>query len=80
MEPAPSFGGPQPVGSLDPLPEPQPAPKEDPCGECAKQRKKDKKKRKPREVCWKGTFIEKATGQTKIRRTRVSCATGQPLK
>lgn len=79
--PAPTplpIGSALPIGGaqLQPLPEPQPVPKEDPCEE---QRKKAKKKRSPRTVCWKGTYLEKSSGLVKHRRVRVDCMTGREL-
>jgi len=49
-------------------------------GDCdCKQTKKPKKQKKPRTVCWKGSYIEKSTGLSKTRRVRVSCVTGEEL-
>lgn len=65
-----------PTGALDPLPQPQPVPVEDPC---AQQRRAKRKQRKPRTVCWKGTYIERASGTSKLKRVRVDCNTGAEL-
>lgn len=74
--PAPTPSSPI-IGALDPLPEPGPVPVEDPCAQQrARQRKK---KRSPRAECWKGTYIEKAQGISKVRRVRVDCGTGAEL-
>lgn len=75
--PGPIFAAPGPIGtpSLDPVPDIGPVPLEDLCAE-ARARKKPKKKRSPRTECWKGTYIEKSSGISKMRRVRVDCVTG----
>lgn len=44
-----------------------------------RQRKRDRRPRKPRTSCWRGTYIETSTSRRLTRRTRVSCRTGKPL-
>jgi len=68
-----------------PLPTPTPVPLSTapnlsgcpPC-DCKKTRTKNKP-RKPRDVCWKGTYLETARGLSKTRRVRVDCSTGREL-
>lgn len=45
--------------------------------ECAK---KKPKKKKPRTVCYRGTYTERSTGLSKRRKIRVNCKTGKELK
>jgi len=40
---------------------------------------KKKKPKKPRRICYKGTYIEKSKSLSKRRRQRVDCITGQPF-
>lgn len=55
------------------LPSPQPInqPQLDKC-KCPKKQTK-KRKRKPREECWKGSYTETAKGTLKRRREKVPC-------
>lgn len=48
-----------------------------PC-DCKKTKEKPKKK-KPRTVCWKGSYVEGSKSLKKTRRVRVDCATGSEL-
>jgi len=67
-----------PFPSPVPRPQPSPFPSAQPpagggnCPPCERPRK-PKKKKKPREECWEGTFIETATSLKKTRRRRVPC-------
>jgi len=53
------------------LPAPSPTPKEE-LDRCKQQRKK-RAQRKARTECWRGTYIERATGLSKTRREKVPC-------
>lgn len=53
-------------------------PPADPCN-CQESKPKKKRKKKPRSVCYRGTYTERATGLQKRRRERVDCKTGKPL-
>jgi len=63
------------IGRIDPVPDLGPIPLEQ-LDKCNCPRPKTRKKRTPRSECWKGTYIEKATGISKTRRVPVDCATG----
>lgn len=62
---------------LSPSPESEPKPDaaEDPCNCGSKKKKEKKKKRKPRSVCWKGTYVQRATGISYKRVKQVICGT-----
>lgn len=63
-----------PLTSPRPLPFPgavqSPSPRRD-C-DCS-QPKKKRKKRKPRDICYRGTYVEKRNGLSKRRRERIPC-------
>jgi len=75
--PSPLIGAPREpltgVGTLE-LPFPQPVPVEDleKCCPCKKPKKKEKD-RKPRQVCYKGSYRDKAIGLTKTPREQIPC-------
>jgi hypothetical protein len=50
----------------------QPIPQQAGCA-CPKPEKKDKRKKKPRAVCYRGSYREKRTSLTKRRRERIPC-------
>lgn len=54
--------------------EPPPPVKQDQCSCSEKKEKKKKSKRKPRTVCYRGTYVEKASGLSKTRREQVPCS------
>lgn len=68
-----------PVTFLDPMspltqPDMQrPPTKTDHCN-CAKEKKKPKKKREPRAVCYRGTYTETSKSLHKVRRERIPCS------
>lgn len=51
----------------------------DPTGCDCKPTKTKKKPKKARDECWRGTYTEGPTSLKKVRRVRVSCATGEEL-
>lgn len=61
------------VGTLT-LPLPQPTPREelDKC-DCRRKQDKPKKPKKPRDECYRGTYIEKANGLIKHRKDKIPC-------
>lgn len=64
-------------GSPDPSPEPQPEPEADRCNCDSKKKKKKKKKdKKPRSVCWQGTYTQRAKGISYARKKQVPCGIG----
>lgn len=57
----------------NPMAEPQPGPKaSDPCN-CVAQKPKKPKPRKPRTVCWKGSYTETSRSLFKNRREKIPC-------
>lgn len=52
-------------------------PKKDTCS-CAKKKKKKKKKSKPRDVCYRGTYLELRKGLSKTRVEQVPCSDKAP--
>lgn len=68
--------GPKPAAPIIPLtgfqPQPLPLPNPEAANPC-KSPKKQKKKREPRSVCYRGTYTEKANGLIKHRKEKVPC-------
>lgn len=72
---APPGVGTQPFAPEIPL---KPPTKADPCG-CGKK-KKPKSKRKERDVCYRGTYIERKSGLSKTKIEQVPCEGAPPKK
>lgn len=61
----------RPGGLRSPLTSPSPSSSSDNCS-CAKPAR-NRKPRKPRDVCYKGEYIERANGITKFKRRKIKC-------
>jgi len=48
--------------------------------QCESKKKKPKKKSKPREVCYRGTYTQRARGITYNPREEVPCTTEKPTR
>jgi len=75
---------PSPFDTFDPMPLPLPqpdpfTPNKDQCG-CAKKKKDKKAKKKPRDVCYRGTYVELRKGLSKTRLEEVPCSDTAPKK
>jgi len=60
---------PLPAGLTFPTPLPGPS---DPCS-CPPKGSRTRRKRKPRTVCYRGEYVEKANGLTKFRKRKIPC-------
>jgi hypothetical protein len=61
------------VGSLTPVPDIGPVPKEELARRRCECPKKKKKKKEARKVCYRGTYRERAKGLSKSRREQIPC-------
>jgi len=67
------FDAPIGMPGLDPLPLEEPRPGEADRCSCTKEKKKKPKKRKPRAVCYRGSYTETSNSLRKVRREQIPC-------